>query len=71
MGSCTADEGFAPAMEDLHPLLHNGRFNLLYAASILGWVNGCIGSSLPRLVFQLPIRICGWGFFVGIPTMQR
>ena len=39
------------AMEDLHPLLHIGRFHLLYAASILGWVNGCIGFGLPRLVF--------------------
>lgn len=39
------------AMEDLHPLLHIGRFTLLYAASILGWANGCIGLSLPRLVF--------------------
>ena len=24
MGSCTADEGPEPAMEDLHPLLHTG-----------------------------------------------
>ena len=26
MGSCTADEGFVPTMEDLHPLVHTGGY---------------------------------------------
>ena len=44
MGSCTADEGFVPAMEDLHPLLHTGGYPPLCSIDTRlsnGWLN-CI-----------------------------
>ena len=68
MGSCTADEGSAPAMEDLHPLLHTGGKPPLCS------IDTQLGQRLhwfcpPHWYFHRfcsPSVIGGWGFFVGM-----
>ena len=65
-----ADEGFMPAMEDLHPLLHTGGKPPLCS------IDTQLGQRLHLVLMPAPPGISidfaphpvsGWGFFVGKP----
>ncbi len=75
MGSCTADEGSGLRWKICTRCCILAD-NLLYVASILGWVNGCTGSCLPRPTWYFhrnfsPTGFPAGDFLSGMPAQGR